>query len=86
MSNLDASSPQLQAAKKLFDLATSLNLDKLETIFSNNYRYEAFNGVTDLAKMDKERQVEVIRALLAGMTKVDVSVQQRRTIFTQADI
>ena len=82
MSNLDASSPQLQAVKNLFDLITSLNPDKLETVFSKNYQYEAFNGVTDsLAKMDRETHAELGRVVLEGATKLGVSIQQWRTIF-----
>ena len=86
MSNPDASSPQVQAAKKLFDLVTAFDLDNLETVFSKNYQYEAFNGVTDsLAKMDRESHSEMVRVVWAGLTKFDVSIQQRRTIFYLTD-
>jgi hypothetical protein len=39
----------------------------------------AFYGVADLAKLDREKQAEAVRTLWSGMTKVDVSIQQRRT-------
>ena len=81
MTNLNASTPQLQAVKSMADLLTSLNPDKLATLFSKDYQYEAFNGATDLAKMDREKHVGVVRALWAGMTKFDVSIQQQRTTF-----
>ena len=81
MSNLVANTPQLQAIKNLFDTTTSLNPDKLATIFSKNYQYEAFNGVTDsLAKMDRETHIEAARAVFGAATKLDVSIQQQRTI------
>jgi hypothetical protein len=84
MSNFE-SSPQLKAVKSMFDTITSFNLDKVETLFSKNYQYEALHGPTDLAKLDREKHAEVIRMLWSGTTKLDVSTQQWRIIFNPAD-
>ena len=85
MSNLDASTPQLEAVKNLFDAITSFDLGEVRTLLSKNYQYEAFNGVTDLVKLDKESYTEMIQGLSIGVTKMDVSIQQQRTVFKPTD-
>ena len=85
MSNFDASTPQLEVAKNLLDAVTSFDLGKLTTTISENYQYEAFNGVADQAKLDKEGYAKLAQGLFAGLTKFDVSIQQRRTTLSQAD-
>ena len=77
MFNLDASTPQLNIIKNLLDALTSLNFGETATLFSKNFQYEAFNGVTDLAKLDKESYAGMIQGVSAGVTKFEVSVQQR---------
>ena len=86
MSNIDASTPQLKTVKNLFDAITALDLGNIATLLSKNYRYEAFNGATDdLAKLDRERYAEAVRGFFAGMTKLDVSIQQRRATMNPTD-
>ena len=85
MPNFDASTPQLEAVKSLMDAFASLNLGELMTLLSKNYQYEAFNGATTLTKLDREAYAKVIQGLSAGVTKMDVSIQQRSTIFIPTD-
>ena len=80
MFNLDPSTPQLKVVKDLMDGITSFNLDEVVTLLSKKFQYEVLNGVTDLAKLDKERYAAMVQGLLDGIAKVDVSIQQRRTI------
>ena len=81
MSTFDASTPQLKTVKNLMDAFASFNLDKFAALLSKNFQYEAFGGVTDLAKMDTEAYAEVIQGLYVGVTKTDVGIQQRGTVF-----
>ena len=59
----------------------ALEVDNLMALLSKNYQYEVFGGATSPTKMNREVYAEVIRGLSAGVTKMDVSTQQRRTIF-----
>ena len=85
MSTFIASTPQLKAVKNVVDAWTSLNLGKANALISKNYQYEVFHVATDLAKLDNERHAEAIQRLFAGMNKLDVSTQQRRTVFDPTD-
>jgi hypothetical protein len=75
MSSFNANTPQLKAVKNLLDAVTSLELGKVASLLSKNYQYEAFNGVTDLAKMDRERYGEMVQLFFTGITKLDVSIR-----------
>ena len=84
MSNFDASTPQLKIVKNLIDAITSLNLGKVATVLSKNFQYGAFYVSPDLAKMDNERFAAMIQGFFGGLTKLDVSIQQRRAILNSA--
>ena len=85
MSSFDTSTPQLKAVENLLDGFSSFNFGKVGSHLSKNYQYEAFNGVTDLAKLNKEGLTETSQRFLAGMSKLDVSTQQWGTIFNPTD-
>ena len=85
MSTLDASTPQLKVVKNMLDAFASFNFGEFATLVSRNFQYEAFNGVTDLVKLDKESYTEMIQGLSIGVTKMDVSIQQQRTVFKPTD-
>ena len=80
MSGLNPTTPQLKVIKNMADALTSLNLSKFNTLFSKDYQYEAFNGITDLAKLDNAGRAKSSQAAWAGLTKSEVSIQQRGTI------
>ena len=76
MANFDTSTPQLEAVKSVFDAFSSINLSKVGSLLSKNFQYDAFNEVTELAKLNKEELAKSAQRLLTGMTKLDVSIQR----------
>jgi hypothetical protein len=66
MPNLDASTPQLKLVKNLSDAFTSFDLGNLAGHLSKDFQYDAFNGVADLAELDKEGYAEFIGGLFGG--------------------
>ena len=81
MSNFNASTPQIKVIKNMIDAFSSLDLGKFNTLFSKDYQYEGFNGITDLAHADNATRIATSQTLLSGLTKSEVSIQQRRTVF-----
>ena len=74
----DANTPRLKATKDLFDASISLDPGKAATLLSKNFQCEV-RGVANVAKLDKGGYDEMIRGLFARVTKLDVSIQRRRT-------
>lgn len=73
MSDFNASTSQLKAVKNMIDAWSSFNLGKVNALVSKNYKYEAFNGVSELATVDNKGRAEMTKAVLSGLTKLDVS-------------
>jgi len=76
MSSLNATTPQLKVIKNMADALTSLNLSKFGPLFSKNYQYEAFNGITEKAKLDNVGTAESSQAVWAGLTKSEVTYHE----------
>ena len=85
MTNSDASTPQVEVVKKWLEAYFSLDIKGVEPLLSKNYQYEAFNGITDHAKFDNAGRIATSQALLSGLTKSEVSIQQRRAFFNSTD-
>ena len=83
MTSLTANTPQLKAVKNMIDAWLTFDLVKVAPFLSKNYKYESFH-VPDNQVLS-EGHAEVAQAILSGMSKLDVSIQQRRTISDPTD-
>ena len=81
----NANTPQLKAVKNMIDAWLTLDLVKVAPFLSKNYKYEAFHAGDNQALLAAENHAEVAQAVLRGVSKLDVSIQQRRTVLDPTD-
>jgi hypothetical protein len=84
MANLDASTPQLKAAKKWLDAYSSLDASNLEPPLSKHYKHESFPKSIN-PEETKEEHIQRVDGYFQFVTKVEVCIQHWRTAFKLAD-
>jgi hypothetical protein len=87
MANLDASTPQLKVLKKAIDAVTALDLSKMDTLLSRNFKYQSFPKTIDVPEQTKGTFFQWFRGVFASMSKFEVCIQRwRPPSSSQADI
>ena len=82
MAELDPSTPQLKAIKKLIDAYCSLNVNNVEPLLSKNYEYEVIPKNADFPTHRGEDHLkEYWGRILSLLTKHEVRIRHRRTAF-----
>jgi hypothetical protein len=79
MANFDASTPQLEAVEKWIDGFTSLDISKVDLFVSRNFKFQSFPKTIDLPEQTKGAHIQWFGGLFSLITKLEVSVQRRRT-------
>ena len=74
MVNINATTPQLKAAKAVLEAYSSLNLKSSELIFAKNFRYQTFPKTTDHHEETKEEHFQKYKGVLAPYAKMDVCI------------
>ena len=81
MVELDTSTPQLKAIKKLADAYVSRDVNNAEPLLSKDFQYEGFPESTDLPKQTKESHLQTWKEVLITVNKCDVRIRHHRTAF-----
>lgn len=77
MTDMDASTPQLKAAKALLDGYSSRDLDAVESHLSKDFRYQTFPKVDRYPDQTKEEHVQFWRSKFSAFTKTKVRTQHQ---------
>ena len=85
MVDLDASTPQLKAAKDWVDAYCTLDMKNVEPRISKNFQFHTFPETTDIPKEAKGRHIERYREMLSAVSKLEVRIPHRGTTFKLSD-
>jgi hypothetical protein len=87
MVNLNATTPQLKAVKRVVDTYGSRDLNSA-TIFSKNFKFQSFPKTTDHVEEAKGEHVNNYGGVVSSYATMEVSIWSRRQTYkaSQADI
>jgi hypothetical protein len=85
MANFDASTPQLKLVKTWIESLAALDMNKVGTLLTRNFKYQSFPKTTDVPELTKETVVQWFGGIFASMTKMEVRIRRLRTTFELAD-
>jgi len=74
MVELDTSIPQLKALKRVLDAYSTLNMNNVQPLLSENYQYEAFPESADLPKLTKEGHRQTWGGIFSSLNKFEVRI------------
>ena len=84
MTNSDADTPQVEAAKKWLEAHFSLDIKNVEPLLAKNYQFQAIPESASQSKETREQHIERWRESASVLTKFEVGVQRQRTPFGPA--
>ena len=82
MTTIDTTTPQLKVAQKWIDAYISLDIEKIKTVASKNYRHQTLPKSTGLPEETKEEYIQRYGGLLPVFTKFDVRIQYSTPDYT----
>ena len=80
MTDLDATTPQLEVIKKFHEAHCSRDIESVAALMSKNYTYQTFPKTTDLPDETRETFVQKYGGIFSLLTKVEVSAQYLRIV------
>jgi hypothetical protein len=78
MANFDASTPQLKLVKKWIEALVALDMNKIGTLLTRNFKYQSFPKTIDVPEQTKGTFVQWFGGVFASMTKMEVRIQRWR--------
>lgn len=85
MVNIEASTPQLEVIKSLFDAWAVLDMNKIGASVSKNFTHQTFPKIADLPEGPRAEYMQKVGGILAMTTKFEVRTQHRRSATKLAD-
>lgn len=87
MATIDASTPQLRVAQRWIDAYAALDTNKINSLFSKDYKHQTLPKSTGLPEETKEEYIKRFGELLPVFTKFQVRIPRRNAASrSQADI
>ena len=77
ITNFNATTPQLKAAKNLYEAYLSLDINNVGPLVSEDFNFQTFPKITNLPGERKGDHFERYGTLFSLMTKIEVCVQHR---------
>ena len=84
MSNFDGTTPESKAAKNLIDAYLTCDLKNIAPLISKDYKFLSFPTIPEHPDEEKEAHLERYAPLFSMLTKVEVCVQHRGSLFELA--
>ena len=81
MSNIDPTTPQLKVVDRLFEAYRTFDTSNAAPFLSKNFAYRSFPETTGLSEKTKEEHLELYQPIFARMSKLEVRIWHRGTIF-----
>lgn len=75
LSDFNATTPQLEVVKKLFEAYLSLDVHNLEPLISKDFKFQTFPKIDGLPDEEKGGHFERWGPLLSLMTKLEVCIR-----------
>ena len=83
---IDGSTPQLKAAQKWIDAYLTLDANRIDAVFTKNYKHQTFPKSIGIPEETKDEYLQRLGGLLPLFVKIDVRTQRRITSSSQTDV
>lgn len=74
--NIDATTPQLKAAKAVVEAYSSRDLSNSESLFSKDFKFQSFPKSTEHHEETKGQHFQNYEGVLSSYAKMEVSIQR----------